>query len=137
MIASREVIDNEDPTGFVMYAEVIVGAFFIFDFIPEKEKSIDKSLIRTLGRACCIWTSSIFGLLGLYACRAAAKDRASVGSKFWNTFDKLVGIEKVIIAWVSKTLMPKETFRLCFDRGNGSIVLNILMERKGVIFLVD
>jgi len=49
------------------------------------------------------------------------------------TFDILVSVKEVVVAWMSETLMPQETFRIRFDGIHWCVSLDVLMEGKTVV----
>ena len=48
--------------------------------------------------------------------------------KVGNSLHMLVGIVKVVVTRVTKSLVPHELFRFCLDRGYWSVLLNVLVE---------
>jgi len=73
--------------------------------------------------------SSIFGLLGADTCGADVEDAVHV-RKSWDSISMSMGIEQVIVAWVSEALMPKKSFSGSLNGRNRSVGLNVLVERE-------
>ena len=68
-------------------------------------------------------------MLGPNARRAIAKDIVLVFED-GNASDVVVGVEEVVVARVTETLMPKHAFSGSLDGMDGGVSLDVLMERQ-------
>jgi len=73
--------------------------------------------------------SSIFGLLGVDTHKENVEDRVHVREP-WDAISMSMGIEQIIITWMSEALMPEKSFSGSLDGRHGSVSLDVLMERE-------
>jgi len=86
-------------------------------------------LIGLFSRPSSVAASSILGLLGADTCRANVKDTVHVREP-WDTISMLMGIDRIVITWMSEALMPEKSFSGSLDGRHQSVSLDVLMERE-------
>jgi len=77
--------------------------------MSTREGEVDgEALIGLFSCPSSVAASSIFSLLGADTSRTDVEDTVHV-RKSWDSISMLMGIEQIVVAWMSETLMPEKS----------------------------
>ena len=100
------MVGDEDPASLTIETEVIVNTMSILGFGAGEREINGETLEGLLGDHGGTGSSGFFTLLGLDTCGALFEHSIMV-TELGDTFDKAVSVVKVVVTWVTKTLVPQ------------------------------
>ena len=127
MFHACEVISDKYPTGFAVEADIVFAALLVLGFGTREGEVNGEALVGLGSSASGVVTGSFLGLFGTNAGGTLVEDGVHV-FELGNTFDMFVCVVQVVVAGVSKAMVPQEAFSGGANGIDRGILLDVFVE---------